>query len=106
MNTDPYLAPGARISEPAPEPPPPPPGPAGASQPHSDGPTLTVVEGLVIRPGDTLIVRVANSEEPKAARQFARDLKKNLPGVKILVVGAEQLAVYRASEQPEEAAAS
>ncbi|MFE6305008.1 hypothetical protein [Nocardiopsis sp. NPDC057823] len=99
MSTDPYLAPGARNDGPAAEPPPPPPGPAGAS--GGGRPPVVLGEALVIRPGDTLIIRIDPDNGTEAARQIGAEAKALLPDVDIVIIGADQLAVYR----PEKVAA-
>lgn len=54
-----------------------------------------IVEELVIRPGDTLVVRVQAAISPQQVDELKRELSERLPGVKALVVAAEQIAVYR-----------
>ncbi|MER7126757.1 hypothetical protein [Micrococcus luteus] len=57
-------------------------------------------EALVVRPGDTLIVRLASDVRPAEYERF-RDtamvgMRKRMPGVEVIVVsGVEQMAVYR-----------
>lgn len=60
-------------------------------------------EAAVVRPGDTLILRLGTDV---SAEQFARfrdgalpPLKERLPGVEVLIVGGvEQMVVYRPGE--------
>jgi hypothetical protein len=59
-------------------------------------------QALVIRPGDVLIIRI----DPKlatqdAAAQMKRIAEERLPGVRVLVIGADQIAAYRPAD-PEE----
>lgn len=61
---------------------------------------VNVEEAAIVRPGDTLIVRVA----PTATMERAMALKKRgqelLPDVNVVVVAAEEIAVVR--PEPEE----
>lgn len=50
----------------------------------------------VIRPGDTVILRVDQTVTPDQARFVAETLKDKLPGVEVLIVGAVAgIDVYR-----------
>lgn len=55
-------------------------------------------EALVVQPGDTLIVRVAMIQQDHAFALKAA-LKERLPGVEVIAIGADQLAIYRPGEQ-------
>lgn len=59
-----------------------------------------IAQAAVVRPGDTLVVRMATQTAPEQA-SFAREsLRSKLPGVEVVVVGSdEEMAVYR-SEPP------
>lgn len=56
---------------------------------------LMLQDGFVVRPGDTLIVRY----DPKLTMQQVAGIKEQiesrLPGVSVLVLGCDGLAVYR-----------
>jgi DNA-binding transcriptional LysR family regulator len=54
-----------------------------------------VQEGLVVRPGDSLVVRVSPSTGVKQIRELLEQLRARFPGVEVTVVAAEQLAVLR-----------
>lgn len=59
-----------------------------------------VAEALVIRPGDTLILRLAPavtaSQLEEYRKRFVPFLREHLPGVEVVMVGGvEQMAVYR-----------
>lgn len=57
---------------------------------------LGVCHGLVIRPGDTLIVSVQQRLTPEHADELKRKLAKRLPGVESVVMDSgTQVAVYR-----------
>jgi hypothetical protein len=59
--------------------------------------------GLVVRPGDALIVRVspdrASSQEDVDVVRAA--LAEKLPGVKVIIIAADQLAAVRLPAEPE-----
>lgn len=65
----------------------------------SDAQIPEVLGGLVVRPGDTLIVRVQQGmyreQFDRAADLISEMMEKRCPGVKVAVIAAEQLAVYR-----------
>lgn len=59
-----------------------------------------IAEALVVRPGDTLIVRLAKDATPDQLVRFrettAAAFKEKLPGVEVLFFGGvDQVAVYR-----------
>lgn len=56
-----------------------------------------LAEGVVIRPGDTLIVRVARIQQDQAIALKAA-LEAKLPGVQIIAIGCDELAIYRPDE--------
>ncbi len=57
-----------------------------------------IQEGLVVRPGDSLVVVVADRDvPPEEVRDLSDRLREALPGVKVVLVSAAaQLAVCRA----------
>ncbi|GAA4221508.1 hypothetical protein FHR32_005118 [Streptosporangium album] len=67
---------------------------------------VEVTEALIVRPGDTLILRLASNTTPE---QFARSremvgpgLKERLPGVEVVWLGGiEQMAVYHPDQRIE-----
>lgn len=73
--------------------------PIGATLVHSGDPTVTalvdVIHGVVIRPGDTLVVAAPDLHSLGQANQMRSDLEKYLPGTKVVILAASQLAVYR-----------
>jgi hypothetical protein len=54
-----------------------------------------VIEALVVRPGDKLIVRVDPRTTRAQADEMIAAVKERLPELEILIVAAEQLAVLR-----------
>jgi len=58
---------------------------------------VVVAEGLVIRPGDKLIIRLDTKNwTEEEFHQFKQDVNELLPGTEILVMGVNgQLAVQR-----------
>lgn len=54
-----------------------------------------VVQTAVVRPGDTLIVNVAQKTSPEQAQRISEAIGSRLPGVEVLVTNAVRLAVYR-----------
>ena len=65
-----------------------------------------VAEALVVRPGDTLILRVASEishDQFQRIREHVEpSLKEKLPGVEVMWFGGvEQMAVYRPDELAE-----
>lgn len=56
-------------------------------------------DALVVRPGDTLLIRVSDALSRKdfdEYREFVeREIGPRLPGVKVLLINADQLAAYR-----------
>jgi hypothetical protein len=63
------------------------------------------VEGLVARPGDTLILRFRSDASPDQCVRFKEaseeSLLDRLPGVKLVYLGGfEQVAVYRPEGEP------
>jgi len=58
---------------------------------------VVVAEGLVIRPGDKLIIRLDTKDwTEEEFHQFKQDVNELLPGTEILVMGVNgQLAVQR-----------
>ncbi|MEO3875542.1 hypothetical protein ABGB18_42745 [Nonomuraea sp. B12E4] len=66
----------------------------------SDETLASLAEALVVRPGDTLIVRLSADMTVEQFTRFRESieptLNEKLPGVKVLIIGGvEQLAVYR-----------
>lgn len=51
--------------------------------------------GLTVRPGDTLLVRYSRAVSMENAERLKAKLKERLPGVDVLIVEADGLAVYR-----------
>lgn len=56
---------------------------------------LAAMDGLVVRPGDTLIVRYDRTFNADEAQRVKDKLRERLPGVDVLVIGCQQIAVYR-----------
>lgn len=53
------------------------------------------LESLVVRPGDRLVIRVHPRIEPPALEQLKAAVEERLPGVEALVLGVDQIAVYK-----------
>jgi ribosomal protein L16/L10AE len=53
------------------------------------------LDAVVVRPGDTLVIRIAEALNEEQAAECVRRAMASLPGVEILVVRADQLLVYR-----------
>ncbi len=67
----------------------------------SDDQIPLIIAGLVIHPGDTLIVRVGTSVSPDAAARMHDALMERLPALAdIVVCGADGLAVFRPEVTP------
>lgn len=67
---------------------------------RGDGPAIdqaVIDQALIVKPGDTLIVRVDPEHCPDAQvlDEVKRELEKHLPHVKALVVACHELGVYR-----------
>lgn len=58
---------------------------------------LGVAQGLVVRPGDTLIVGLSSSNHtPDQAALLKQQIEDRLPNTDVLVIcGVDQMAVYR-----------
>lgn len=54
-----------------------------------------MVDLLVISPGDTLIVRVPIRTSRDAVARMESFAKEHLPGIKVVVISAEQILAYR-----------
>jgi hypothetical protein len=63
-------------------------------------PTEVVTQAVTVRPGDTLVLRIANPQFTRAdADRWRDEIDKLAPGVKALfMVGVEQMLVYRPDE--------
>lgn len=56
-------------------------------------------DGLVVRPGDTLIVRIGTNVTRDTAEQLRAAVLQRLPGLAdVVLIGADGLAVYRPDE--------
>ena len=64
-----------------------------------------VAEAMVIRPGDTLVVRVPLHITAELAAEFRAQLEERLPGVKTVLVAADQVLVYRPGDDTDVAVA-
>jgi hypothetical protein len=52
--------------------------------------------GLIVRPGDTLILRVKGRQTDEEIECLRADIEKYLPGVKVAIFeSVEEMAVYR-----------
>lgn len=54
-----------------------------------------ISNAVIVRPGDTLIVRIQPDISRQRFEEFADSIKARLPEVKVVVLAAEQLLVYR-----------
>lgn len=58
-----------------------------------------IKEGVVVRPGDTLVVRLPADVRRQQVNEIADELRSRLPdGVHVIVCNAEQLGVVQAEE--------
>jgi hypothetical protein len=75
--------------------------PAGHAGWHrgDQGAEWSPAESVIVRPGDTVIFRVNRHVTPKDIDEFKAQLEERLPGVNVIVVAADGLAIYR-PEQP------
>lgn len=67
---------------------------------------LGIEEGVVVRPGDTLVIRLSKDTSIEDFTRFRERalpmLKERLPGVEVVFLGGvEQIAVVRAGEAVE-----
>lgn len=53
------------------------------------------LEALALRPGDTLIVRVRPEYTHEEFSHLKGGIEAELPGVRVVVVAADQIAAYR-----------
>lgn len=66
------------------------------------GPDLLAIrEAIVVRPGDTLVVRVNPSHGWFRSHldELAHSIKERLPGIEVLIVTADQLVIYRPEDK-------
>lgn len=54
-----------------------------------------VAQTAVVRPGDTLVIRVDPRSVSAEVDRMLSKMKQALPGVEVFVVGAEEMAIYR-----------
>jgi hypothetical protein len=55
-----------------------------------------VVQVAMVRPGDTLIVRVPHDAEPEECLRIRAQMQESLPGVTVrMLAGADELVIYR-----------
>lgn len=54
-----------------------------------------VLEALTVRPGDTLVVRVRDNLTIQQADELKAAIEERMPGVKTILLAAEQIAVYK-----------
>jgi hypothetical protein len=61
-----------------------------------------VSEGLIVRPGDVLIVGVQGGYSAPQLDAMGQSIKRNLPGLAnvLLLGGVQGMAVYRAEPEP------
>lgn len=57
---------------------------------------------VVVRPGDTLILRIGHNTSQDLATHFKKAIQDRLPNVDVVVLNADEMFIYR----PAEAAAS
>jgi len=57
-----------------------------------DSLTVRIVEGLALRPGDRLVIRV-NPQNRDDLQDFSRAVRRALPGVTVIVLAVDQMAV-------------
>lgn len=56
-----------------------------------------ILDGPVVRPGDTLVARVnpGHGWKPEQVSELVDGIKELLPGVNVVVLTADQLVIYR-----------
>lgn len=54
--------------------------------------------GLIVRPGDRLLIAVPTIQDPASAGRLSRELAARYPDIEITVVAACDLAVVRSEE--------
>jgi hypothetical protein len=54
-----------------------------------------IAQTAVVQPGDTLIIRVAPNTSRDVLERMVAVAKQAIPDVELLIVGAEEMAVYR-----------
>lgn len=60
---------------------------------------VNVADGVIVRPGDTLVVRVRDFSTEAEAAEWRQMLEDLLPGVKAIIVCADELVVHRQQEE-------
>lgn len=61
-------------------------------------PSEAISHGVVVRPGDALVVALRDAVTPDQAQQIKRRVEELMAGVEasvVVAVGVDQLAVYR-----------
>jgi hypothetical protein len=66
-------------------------------------PKLAALDTVTVRPGDKLIVRVRSDFTHQDFDEFTNRIREKLPDVEVLVMGAEQILVYR-EDPPDQSA--
>lgn len=63
--------------------------------------TAPITEGVVVRPGDTLIIRLAERMSAQQLHEYARVLKAEVPDLKfVIVTDTAQMLVFRPDPDP------
>lgn len=72
-----------------------------AAKPHVDPPVEPAGDVLIVRPGDVLIVRYQRRISQAQADQIKARFRESLPDLSdVLLVIADQIAVYRPGDAP------
>ena len=53
------------------------------------------LDAVVVRPGDTLVIRVGTGLTHEAVDEIKARVAEVLPGIKPVIIAAEQILVYR-----------
>jgi hypothetical protein len=65
-------------------------------RPMSDTQPLPIEATAIVRPGDTLILRLAERARPQDVEEVRAAVREALPDVEVLIIGGvEDMAVYR-----------
>lgn len=61
----------------------------------------SIAEAAIVRPGAKLLIRVDTKALPSVEQmsEMKRRLEEELPGVEVLIIGCDQLAVYEREEE-------
>jgi len=61
-----------------------------------------VLDAVIVRPGDTLVLRFHQELTPEEAAEIKQRLAEYMPDVSAVILNAEQMLVYRPNDDPTE----